>query len=117
MLLHSLVQHADSREDAVPDYYQRRPIMWQIDLSSTGEAEPLIIDLRPAKAEEPRKVTAPYTGRSGKNPPPFLLADSALYVLGHPGVVKGPEDKTVLSTDPKDVAKARERLAASRAMV
>lgn len=117
MLLHSLVQHADNREDAVPDYYQRRQIMWQIDLSSTGGAEPLIIDLRPGKGEEPRKVTAPYTGRSGKNPPPFLLADSALYVLGHPGLVKGPEDKKVPSTDPKDITKAEERHTAYRTMV
>ncbi|MER7404731.1 hypothetical protein ABT373_20085 [Streptomyces sp. NPDC000070] len=46
MLLHSLVQHADSREDAVPDYYQRRPVMWQIELSSSGDSEPLITGWR-----------------------------------------------------------------------
>ncbi|MEU2717109.1 type I-C CRISPR-associated protein Cas8c/Csd1 [Streptomyces sp. NPDC007205] len=117
MLLHSLVQHADSREDAVPDYYQRRAVMWRIDLSSTGNAEPLITDLRPAKVKEPRTVTAPYTGRSGKNPPPFLLADSALYVLAHPGLVKQPDGKKVPSTSAKDITKANERHAAYRAMV
>ncbi|MGW0842809.1 hypothetical protein ACWD26_22150 [Streptomyces sp. NPDC002787] len=70
MLLHSLVQRADSREDAVPDYHQRRPVMWQIELSSSGDSEPLIIDLRPATGDRPRQVTAPYTGRSGRTPPP-----------------------------------------------
>lgn len=117
MLLHSLVQHAESRQDAVPDYYQQRQIMWQIDLSSAGNTEALIIDLRPAKGEEQRTVTAPYTGRSGKNPPPFLLADSALYVLAHPGLVKSPDEEKVPSTSPKDISKARERHAAYRDMV
>lgn len=117
MLLHSLVQHADSREDAVPDYYQRRPVMWQIDLNSSGDSEPLIIDLRPAKGDRSRQVTAPYTGRSGTTPPPFLLTDSALYVLAHPGLVKQPDGEKVPSTSPKDVTKARQRHAAYRAMV
>ncbi|KMS74065.1 hypothetical protein ACM01_15670 [Streptomyces viridochromogenes] len=117
MLLHSLVQHADGREDAVPDYNQSRPVMWQIDLSSSGDSEPLIIDLRPAKGDKPRQVTAPYTGRSGTTPPPFLLTDSALYVLAHPGLVKQPDGEKVPSTSPKDITKARQRHAAYRAMV
>ncbi|MER6047727.1 type I-C CRISPR-associated protein Cas8c/Csd1 [Streptomyces sp. NPDC001793] len=117
MLLHSLVQHADSREDAIPDYYQRRLVMWQIDLSSTGDSEPLIIDLRPSKGEKPRQVTAPYGVRSGKNPPPFLLADSALYVLAHPGLVKQSDGEKLPSTSPKDLTKAQQRHATYRSMV
>jgi CRISPR-associated protein Csd1 len=117
VLLHSLVQHADSRDDAVPDYYQRRAVMWQIDLPSTGDREPLIIDLRPAKGDRPRPVTAPYGVRSGTNPPPFLLVDSALYVLAHPGLVKQPDGEKRSSTSPKDITKAQQRHAAYRAMV
>nr|WP_237550527.1 type I-C CRISPR-associated protein Cas8c/Csd1 [Streptomyces sp. SID8354] len=116
-MLHSLVQHADSREDAIPDYYQRRPVMWQIDLSSTDDSEPLIIDLRPSKGDKPRQVTAPYGVRSGKNPPPFLLADSALYVLAHPGLVKQLDGEKLPSTSPKDLTKAQYRHAAYRSMV
>lgn len=117
MLLRSLVQHADSHRGNVPDYYQRRPVMWQIDLPTAAGAEPLVIDLRTARGVEPRRITVPYTGRSGTVPQPFLLADYALYVLAHPGLVKQPDGEKTPSTVPKDVAKAEQRHAAYRAML
>ncbi|MFI7275738.1 type I-C CRISPR-associated protein Cas8c/Csd1 [Streptomyces sp. NPDC049879] len=117
MLLHSLVEHADSRRDAIPDYYRRRPVMWQLDLPGDGGGAPLVIDLRPGKGEKARQITAPYGVRSGRNPAPFLLADSALYVLAHPGLVSGPDEGKRPSTGQEDVAKARRRHAAYRAMV
>lgn len=109
MLLHTLVQHADSRQGALPEYYERRQVMWQIDLSTTGESAPQLIDLRPAKGEEPRKITAPYTVRSGPKPSPFLLADYVDYVLAHPGLVKQSDGAKVPSDNPDDVSRALKR--------
>ncbi|WP_030795610.1 hypothetical protein, partial [Streptomyces lavenduligriseus] len=85
MLLQSLVQQANSRQGDTPEYYLARRVMWQIDLSSmgTGNTEPLVIDLR----QEQRKITAPYTGRSGQKPAPILFADTAQFALAHPGLV------------------------------
>ncbi|MEU5085160.1 hypothetical protein AB0G68_39445, partial [Streptomyces eurythermus] len=82
MLLQSLVQQTDNRQGDVPQYYLARRVMWQIDLSSTGNAEPLVIDLR----QEQRRITAPYTGRSGQKPAPILFADTAQFALAHPGL-------------------------------
>lgn len=118
MLLHSLVQQADALQgDGAPDYYQRRQIMWQIDLSRDGSTESVVIDWRPAKGEQGRYITSPYTGRSGRCPPAFLLADTALYVLAHPGLVKQPDAEPTVSTDPQDIARAQERRAAYRGTV
>ncbi|MEU0250314.1 type I-C CRISPR-associated protein Cas8c/Csd1 [Streptomyces sp. NPDC006235] len=115
MLLQSLVRQADSRQGGTPEYYLARRVMWQIDLSSTGmgNAEPLVIDLR----QEQRKITAPYTGRSGSKPAPILFADTAQFALAHPGLVKGPDGEKVLSVNSADVTKARTRHAAYRALV
>lgn len=115
MLLQSLVQQADSRQGDSPAYYLTRRVMWQIDLSDTGtgNAEPLVIDLR----QDQRKITAPYTGRSGSKPAPIPFADTAQFALAHPGLIKGPDGEKALSTSPADVAKASTRHTAYRDLV
>ncbi|MEV8021826.1 type I-C CRISPR-associated protein Cas8c/Csd1 [Streptomyces sp. NPDC086554] len=89
MLLQRLVEHAGRRDDLPPPYHRVKSVHWVLDVDLSGEAPAYeFVDLRPAKGESPRRIAAPDTLRTSM-PLPFLLVDSAEYVLGVARVGKG----------------------------
>lgn len=84
MLLHRLVEHAASTK-LPPAYYRPKQIHWALVIDEEGSRAQIFSRRPPKGSKEPAMTTeAPYAYRSGKMPPPFLLVDSAQYVLGHP---------------------------------
>lgn len=86
MLIHRLVEYAERPgSNLPPPYYRRKQIHWILVVDERGESGRLV-DRRPAKGSkgQPLTVNAPYAYRSGKKPPPYLLVDTAQYVLACP---------------------------------
>lgn len=85
MLLHRLVEYADRSEGLPPAYYRPKQVHWILVVDEQGDKGRLVAR-RPAKGskDQPLIVNAPYAYRSGKTPPPYLLVDTAQYVLGCP---------------------------------
>ncbi|MFE2498827.1 type I-C CRISPR-associated protein Cas8c/Csd1 [Streptomyces scopuliridis] len=111
MLLHRLVEHADHPSTRLPPaYYRPKKVQWALMLEEDGSRARLF-DRRPAKGskDKPLQSDAPYAYRSGKMPPPFLLVDTAQYVLGVP---KTAADGSVSQAAVAEALRRREEYAA-----
>ncbi|MEV7213324.1 type I-C CRISPR-associated protein Cas8c/Csd1 [Kitasatospora cineracea] len=105
MLLQRLTEQAGRLEGLPPEFYRYRQIDWVL-MVTTGGAAPKLVDRRPpAKARADAVVEAvPYVQRSGTKVPPFLVVDTAEFVLGRP---RGATDEQ--GPAEKDVAEAARR--------
>lgn len=84
MPLHRLVELHDRIADWIePEHHRRRPVDWLLDLDLHGR----FLGLVATTDEKGRGLerTVPYRRRSGQRPPPYLLCDTAAYVLGWAG--------------------------------
>ncbi|MEU5970507.1 type I-C CRISPR-associated protein Cas8c/Csd1 [Streptomyces globisporus] len=100
MLLERLVQHAQSRNDLPPPYHRPKTVHWALDTTPHPNAPAFgFLDLRPAQGEKPRLVNAPDTMRTSAPSAPFLLVDSAEYVLGIPRIDPGADEPTEKAKD------------------
>jgi CRISPR-associated protein Csd1 len=85
MILEKLFEFATDTErmELPPVMYSEKKIRWLIDLDVEGRLLGKFIpwggDTKETKRGQP--TTVPHRGRSGKKPPPILLADTAEYVL------------------------------------
>ncbi|CQR65546.1 type I-C CRISPR-associated protein Cas8c/Csd1 [Streptomyces leeuwenhoekii] len=87
MLLHRLIEYAARAEadgELPPSYYRPKRIQWILQLNADG-TEADFVSLR----EKPLETTAPYAYRSGTMPPPYLMVDTAQYVLALPKQAPG----------------------------
>ncbi|MGW2768753.1 type I-C CRISPR-associated protein Cas8c/Csd1 [Streptomyces sp. NPDC001275] len=91
MLLHRLTEYAARAEadnELPPPYYRPKRIQWILQLNEDGtSARP--VKLQSEKGEKPLETTAPYAYRSGTMPPPYLVVDTAQYVLALPKQAPG----------------------------
>ncbi|MFR9722485.1 type I-C CRISPR-associated protein Cas8c/Csd1 [Streptomyces sp. MS19] len=114
MLLQRLTEYADRIADVLPpEFYRDRQIHWGLVLTDDGRRGSLI-DLRPAKKAKGTAVVqaVPYVQRSGTKVAPFLLVDTAEFVLGVPRNASAPDGPTA-----KNRAEAARRQADYRALV
>ncbi|WP_190233101.1 type I-C CRISPR-associated protein Cas8c/Csd1 [Streptomyces avicenniae] len=114
MLLQRLTEYADRIADTLPpEFFRDRQIHWGLVLTDDGRHGSLI-DLRPAKKAKGGGVVqpVPYVQRSGTKVAPFLLVDTAEFVLGRPRGVDAPGGPT-----DKDRAEAARRHRDYRALV
>lgn len=82
MLIQRLAEYA-VRSRALPPYYRSRAVRWCIQLSPAGRIlTSELTDLADADSKAGPQMATPFTVRSGIRPPPMLLCDSLLYVLG-----------------------------------
>ncbi|WP_282796881.1 type I-C CRISPR-associated protein Cas8c/Csd1 [Streptomyces sp. CC224B] len=111
MLLHRLTEYAACAEadsELPPPYYRPRRIQWILRIAEDGRSA-AFVGRRPAKGEKAQETTAPYAYRSGTMPPPFLIVDTAQYVLALPKQVVG---KPVAERAAEDAYRRREAYAA-----
>ncbi|MFF2546218.1 type I-C CRISPR-associated protein Cas8c/Csd1 [Kitasatospora sp. NPDC058063] len=99
MLLQRLTEQAARMADLPPEFYRRRQIDWALVITSDG-AGPFLSDRRPPAKSRGHAVIepVPYVQRSGTKVPPFLLVDTAEFVLARArGTTEpdGPSDKDV----------------------
>ncbi|MER6572830.1 type I-C CRISPR-associated protein Cas8c/Csd1 [Streptomyces sp. NPDC001093] len=88
MLLQRLTEVAERAEadgTLPPAYYRPKKIQWVLRIDVDGKSARLD-DRRPAKGSKDKPLTSetPYAYRSGKMPPPYLMVDTAQYVLAVP---------------------------------
>ncbi len=99
MLLQRLTEYADRLGDVLPaEYYRTKQIHWVLDLDKDGTATLKDLRVSPKNRDQARTMPVPYAQRSGTKVPPYMLVDTAEFVLGVPKA-----DKTNPPTD-----KARE---------
>ena len=67
-------------DDVPPEGYKAQPVRWVLDLSADGRITGLTQTSGGTKKGKPMQT--PYARRSGRTPPPFLLTDKPIYVLG-----------------------------------
>ncbi|UGQ14973.1 type I-C CRISPR-associated protein Cas8c/Csd1 [Yinghuangia sp. ASG 101] len=86
MLLTRLVEYARANSEALPPpYYVHKPVRWCLTLTADGRPTPGgLIDLRDGPKSKGKRIAVPDAYRSGTKPPPYLLCDTAEYVLGVP---------------------------------
>ncbi|MGW1467218.1 type I-C CRISPR-associated protein Cas8c/Csd1 [Streptomyces sp. NPDC002308] len=99
MLLQRLTEYADRLGGVLPaEYYRTKQIHWVLDLGTDGTATLRDLRVSAKNRDQARTMPVPYVQRSGTKVPPYLLVDTAEFVLGVPKA-----DKTNPPTD-----KARE---------
>lgn len=59
-----------------PAYYKKQSVQWIIEIDKEGTFQGF------SSLDKKKQLTTPYISRSGKIPPPFLLADKVEYLLG-----------------------------------
>ncbi|GAQ51232.1 type I-C CRISPR-associated protein Cas8c/Csd1 [Streptomyces acidiscabies] len=96
MLLQSLTEYANRAESdgkLPPAYYRDKKIQWVLRIAADGSFVALD-NRRPPKGskDKPLSLNTPYAYRAGITPPPYLLVDTAQYVLAVP---KTDKDGTV----------------------
>lgn len=111
MLLQKLIAYADQIAGELPaEFYRDKQIHRILDIAEDGLSARLAGDPSPAKAREQVLIRpVPYVQRSGTKVPPYLLVDTAEFVLGRPKAA----DKTAGPTE-KEKAEAQRRHAAYR---
>ncbi|GGR09242.1 type I-C CRISPR-associated protein Cas8c/Csd1 [Kitasatospora griseola] len=99
MLLQRLAEQAERLEGLPPEFYRYRQIDWALVITTDGAAPSLADRRPPPKSRGEATVEAvPYVQRSGTRVPPFLLVDTAEFVLGRArgeGDEQGPSEKDV----------------------
>lgn len=83
MLLQRLTELADRTPDLPPEFYRPRQIHWALVITSNGAPPSLAKLIPPPKSRDQAVIVpVPYVQRSGTRVPPFLLVDTAEFVLG-----------------------------------
>ncbi|MFB8171473.1 type I-C CRISPR-associated protein Cas8c/Csd1 [Kitasatospora purpeofusca] len=105
MLLQRLTEQAERMADLPPEFYRRRQIDWALVITPHGAA-PFLSDRRPPAKSRGQAVTepVPYVQRSGTKVPPFLLVDTAEFVLARARGTTDPDGPTE-----KDLVEAARR--------
>lgn len=97
MLLQKLTAYAEQVAESLPaDFYRAKQIHWILDISEDGNRAELADRRVPAKARDQALIMpVPYVQRSGTKVPPYLLVDTAEFVLGLPKAADkaGPTEK------------------------
>ncbi|AIA06578.1 type I-C CRISPR-associated protein Cas8c/Csd1 [Streptomyces noursei] len=110
MLLRCLAEYADRAEGLPPAYYRTKTIQWVLQVEADGTTARLHAQRRAkGSKEKPLQTLAPDMYRSGKTPPPYLLVDTAQFVLGVP---KTAADGTVSDTAIQEAERRRDEYAA-----
>ncbi|MBB1245264.1 type I-C CRISPR-associated protein Cas8c/Csd1 [Streptomyces durbertensis] len=89
MLLQRLKEFAERAADQLPaEYYRPRTIHWVLRIAEDGSSAELEGGgpLPPKQRDQALVEQVPYVQRSGTKVPPYLLVDSADFVLGVPKV-------------------------------
>ncbi|MCW8219876.1 type I-C CRISPR-associated protein Cas8c/Csd1 [Streptomyces griseolus] len=95
MLLQRLTEYADRLGDVLPaEYYRPKQIHWVLDLDKDGTATLRDLRVSAKNRDQARTMPVPYAQRSGTKVPPYMLVDTAEFVLGVPKA-----DKTNPPTD------------------
>lgn len=82
MLIQRLAEYG-TQAGTPPPYYRNRAVRWSIQLDASGRAlTSELTDLADADNKAGPQMATPFTVRSGTRPPPMLLCDSLVYVLG-----------------------------------
>lgn len=81
MILERLLDFHDAQDQIIPASLKAQRVRWFLDLDEDGRF--LSLSETGAKKSDQKELVAPYTKRSGSQPPPFLLVDKPDYVLGH----------------------------------
>lgn len=92
MLLQRLNEFAERAADRLPaEYYRAKTIHWVLRIAENGESADLEGEgpLPPKRRDEALVEQVPYVQRSGTKVPPYLLVDSADFVLGVPKAAAG----------------------------
>jgi len=86
MFLQRLCELRDRLRNLPPLHHEEKGVYWQIELGNGGEFKGW------SKLGEKKglPLVIPYRGRSGSNPPPLLLVDNQIFVLG-----KSPKGKKI----------------------
>ncbi|MFD5728932.1 type I-C CRISPR-associated protein Cas8c/Csd1 [Streptomyces sp. NPDC058368] len=96
MLLQRLTEYADQLGDVLPaEYYRTKQIHWVLDLNNEGTATLRDLRVSAKNRDQARTMPVPYVQRSGTKVPPYMLVDTAEFVLGVPKADKKnrPTDK------------------------
>jgi CRISPR-associated protein Csd1 len=114
VLLQKLTAYADHVAETLPaEFYREKQIHWILDIAEDGAGAELRDRRVPAKARDQALIQpVPYVQRSGTKVPPYLLVDTAEFVLGLPKTAdkaEGPSEK--------EIAEAERRNAAYRELV
>lgn len=85
MLLQRLTEYAERLGDVLPAaYYRTKQIHWVLDLKDDGTARLTDLRVSAKNRAQARVMPVPYVQRSGTKVPPYLLVDTAEFVLGVP---------------------------------
>ncbi|MFG2115506.1 type I-C CRISPR-associated protein Cas8c/Csd1 [Streptomyces sp. NPDC048718] len=105
MLLKRLTEYGDRIADDLPaEFYREKQIHWVLDIAADGlTAKALNRKVSGRRRDQVVSMPVPYVQRSGTKVPPYLLVDSAEFVLGVP---KKAKDGSVTEKD-KDEATRR----------
>ncbi|MGW2655649.1 type I-C CRISPR-associated protein Cas8c/Csd1 [Streptomyces sp. NPDC001478] len=96
MLLQRLTEYADRLGDVLPaEYYRTKQIHWVLDIGKDGSATLRDLRVSAKNRDQARTMPVPYVQRSGTKVPPYMLVDTAEFVLGVPKADKKsqPTDK------------------------
>ncbi|MFH9940344.1 type I-C CRISPR-associated protein Cas8c/Csd1 [Streptomyces murinus] len=89
MLLQRLNEYADRLGDILPaEYYRPKQIHWVLDLKEDGTGKLTDLRVSAKNRDQARIVPVPYVQRSGTKVPPYMLVDTAEFVLGVPNADK-----------------------------
>ncbi|MEE1928311.1 type I-C CRISPR-associated protein Cas8c/Csd1 [Streptomyces sp. TRM 70351] len=86
MLVQRLNEYADRVADELPaEFYRAKKVHWVLDIAEDG-ASAVLLDRRTSSRQRGEALVeqVPYVQRSGTKVPPYLLVDSAEFVLGVP---------------------------------
>ncbi|WP_327303017.1 type I-C CRISPR-associated protein Cas8c/Csd1 [Streptomyces sp. NBC_01298] len=111
MLLKRLTEYSEQLGSSLPpEFYRPKQIHWILHIEEDGGGARLVSRRPPPKARDQALITpVPYVQRSGTKVPPYLLVDTAEFVLGRPKNTGRPDGPS-----PKDEEEARRRHAAYR---
>ncbi|MFC9431416.1 type I-C CRISPR-associated protein Cas8c/Csd1 [Streptomyces sp. NPDC056987] len=90
MLLQRLTEYGDRIADELPaEFYREKQIHWVLDIAADGlSAKLLKLKVTGRQRDQVRSMPVPYAQRSGTKVPPYLLVDTAEFVLGVPKAAK-----------------------------
>jgi CRISPR-associated protein Csd1 len=85
VLLQLLTEYADRLGDVLPaEYYRTKQIHWVLDLQEDGKGALRDLRVSAKNRDQACVMPVPYTVRAGIKVPPYLLVDTAEFVLGVP---------------------------------
>ncbi|ATZ21998.1 CRISPR-associated protein [Streptomyces lavendulae subsp. lavendulae] len=111
MLLARLTEYSEQLGGSLPpEFYRPKQIHWILHVKEDGSGAGLVSRRPPPKARDQALITpVPYVQRSGTKVPPYLLVDTAEFVLGRAKNATHPDGPS-----PKDEEEAQRRHAAYR---